>query len=143
MVRDGYGTEGAGKDAHDAVAWGEGSHVGADLDDNAGALAAKGPCLTGVHAKSVEDIAEIEASRVDSDSDLAWGEGDSGLGICDEGERLKSALGRDVKAPRGSTRGQRQGFFRARSSKPGYMYGPFTKGYVGLAGGKSLGKSAA
>ena len=70
LVGHHHRTKGSGEDAHHPVAGGDQRHVGADLEHDAGAFDAWRSRLSRIHAKCVENIAEVEPCDVNRDADL-------------------------------------------------------------------------
>src|SRR5262249_32704250 len=87
-----------------------------DIDHNAGTLSPEGPGVAGVHPKSVEDIAEVEAGSMDSDAHLAMGKRTRGVWVWDQSEAFESALRGNIEAP-GRGVGRDQHLLRTQSCK--------------------------
>ena len=91
---DGDGGGEGGEDAQDAVAGGEAGDAGADFQDGAGAFAADGGVVVGVHSQGDEYVAEVHPGRADRHPYLALREFLTG-----EGSGGQVARGQHTRTP--------------------------------------------
>ncbi len=93
-------TEPAEHHAHDPVAGGQFGDVRTDLGHDTGGFGAEQSRLTGVHAESVEHVAEVEARGTDPDAHLPADERFQGLRMRQQGETVEAALDAAAQPPR-------------------------------------------
>jgi hypothetical protein len=116
-IGHGGGTEGREEQTHDTVTHGEVGNIRSNLGDNPGAFGPEMAGIAGVHPECIEDVAEVEARRVDGDTHVSRRERREGVRMGDEREGMEGALGRNVQTPCRRV-GNGQSVVRTEGSEP-------------------------
>ncbi len=122
--------EGVGEQPHHAIAGDEIADLLADLDHDAGALAAD-RAAAGIEAEGDQHVAEVEPSGVDRDPHLAGAERRLGAGAGNQREGLQRAALGSVEAPGAGRRNQRIAAF-PQGEGPRHQRDPLAQGKLWL-----------